>query len=62
MVNDAKYERLSEIVEDIDNIVRTLRMCCTQEEIDLVEAQENSGFIDITHLISINRTRVQGLK
>jgi hypothetical protein len=28
-VNDAKYEKLNEVVEDIDNINRALRMCVT---------------------------------
>ncbi len=29
VVNDAKYEKLNEIVEDIDNINKVLRLCNT---------------------------------
>jgi hypothetical protein len=27
VVNDSKYEKLNEVVEDIDNISRALKMC-----------------------------------
>jgi hypothetical protein len=37
VVNDLKYELLSEVVEDIDLIVRASRMCSTIEEVDLIE-------------------------
>jgi hypothetical protein len=34
VVNDAKYEKLNEVVEDIENINRVLRMCNTVQEVD----------------------------
>jgi len=54
VVNDAKYERLNELVEDIDNVSRALRMCSTVQEVDQIDKQENSEkcLIDITHLVT----------
>jgi hypothetical protein len=37
VVNDAKYEKLNEVVEDIDNINKTLRMCVTVQEVDQID-------------------------
>ena len=52
-MNDAKYERLSDIVEDIDNINRALRMCVTVQEVDLLDKQENKGkVIELDHLVN----------
>ena len=58
-MNDAKFEKLNEIVEDIDNINRALRMCVTVQEIDQLDKQENKGkLIDIEHLVNAAKQRI----
>jgi hypothetical protein len=37
MVNDAKYEKLNDLVEDLDNIARALRLCVTVQEVDQLD-------------------------
>ena len=51
LATDPKYDKLTEVVEDIDNIARSLKLCATQDEIDQIDKQENSFIIDIDHLI-----------
>jgi len=51
VVRDKKYEQLSEVVNDLDFIVRATRMCSTTDEVDLIEAQETTGLIDIALII-----------
>ena len=59
VVNDAKYEKLNEVVEDIDNINRALRMCVTVQEIDQLDKQENKGkLIDVEHLVNAAKQRI----
>ena len=54
VVNDQKYEKLNEVVEDIENVGRALRMCTTIQEIDQIDKQENSdrNLIEISHLVN----------
>ena len=58
VVNDAKYEKLNELVEDIDNINRVLRLCNTVQEVDQLDKQENRGLIDFTHLVNAAKQRI----
>lgn len=51
VVRDKKYEELSEVVNDLDFIVRATRMCSKTDEVDLIEAQETTGLIDIALII-----------
>jgi hypothetical protein len=41
IVNDQKYEKLNEVVEDLDQINRALKMCCSVEEVELIDEKEN---------------------
>lgn len=57
IVKVLKYERLSEIVEDIDNITKALRACNSLLDFEVIDRQENAGLIDISHLIVSARHR-----
>ena len=59
MVNDGKYERLNELVEEIDHVTRALKMCASVEEVDTIDMEENSGYVDIGHLVGKARKRVE---
>ena len=41
VVSDPKYEKLSEAVEDLDNVARALKMCATVQEVDSLDKEEN---------------------
>lgn len=58
VVNDAKYEKINEVVEDIDNITRALKMCSTIQEVDQLDKQENSSLIELSHLVIANKQRI----
>ncbi|TNV84393.1 hypothetical protein FGO68_gene805 [Halteria grandinella] len=59
VVNDQKYEQLSELVEDLDHISRALKMCNTIQEVDQLDKQEHQGkLIDFEHLIVLSKTRI----
>ncbi|CDW76908.1 UNKNOWN [Stylonychia lemnae] len=58
VVNDIKYEKLNEVVEDIDHIMRALKMCATVEEVDKIDEQENRKLIEMNHLIKKARQKM----
>lgn len=58
VVNDSKYERLNDLVEDLDNIARALRMCVTVQEVDQIDKQENHGLIELDHLVKAAKLRI----
>jgi hypothetical protein len=37
VVNDKKYEQLSEVLDDLENIFRALKMCNTVQEVDQID-------------------------
>lgn len=59
LVNDKKFEKLNETVDDLDWINRALKMCITQEEVDLLEKQENQGLIDISLMVRLAKERIK---
>lgn len=59
IVTDQKYEALTEIVDDIDSVCQALRYCNTEEEVDLVWAQEcEKGALDFWHISAAQKKKI----
>ena len=58
----ALFDRLNEILEDVDLVHKVIKQCVTDEELDKVQEQEDQTVIDYNVRVTFQKSEFKGEK